>query len=879
MSARKFTIPPTSRQWLRRDRLMNHLSRAARKGIVFVSAPGGFGKTVAVAQWLADRRNKVAWLTLDRHDNEPAAFCAALLGAMAEAQKANRKLARLAALADESAEPLEYFLRSVSLALNNEKNYCLVLDDFQVVDNRAILDPLPQIINRLPTNFTILVLSRQEAPEPFSQLIAKDQVASLSVLELKFTPGEVRRLSQQRGMALDEKGAKALCRDTGGWALAVSARIARPPAAEADLEGAEEAGAPYFDHYIARHIWGNWNWEVRDLLLKTVIVQDLDADFCFHMTGRDNCGALLERLHRENAFVSHKGEKRFRLHGVFREWLLAKWAGPEYESERPATLLRAARWFHKRERYFQAAEFYLEAGDYAGVAQVIRDMSRYDSDHLSVERHIAILKALKLRKLPEDLLHNSVDLLAHHAWGRFLSGDAEGFCTLVDLLRRRLETMGEFAPEVERLSLVFSLDFRVPLLEYARSLLEGSPFFTAPADDALPRIARVNSLTQNLPLPHRSMRDFSFLATAGEEAYSLLRAVFGRLLGRDYDLLEACLRAGIHYERGEQVAAMDALRGAEGPRLADANPELGLGVQALWYLLLAGRGEREEAERRAADLEKYLNAREAAFLWPNFRALVYDARIRGGDQAAAREWLESYADDSAGPLYFCRMPQHFTTARALLAEGSVRAALELLERLLRLARDYRRPIGIMEADILRCQALWRQGEVRAAVDALDGAEKIARPLGFVRPFVQDAAHLAPAFRLLALRRGGNGEDGGFIAFLRGSGGGDASPAAASLAADPDLTQRQIEILRRLAEGRNNPQIAVVMDISPNTVKNHLKKIFRALGVGDRREAIAVAEALRLLDRKPVRHDFPRPASPENHPPGGAVMANPSGVTG
>jgi len=189
MALRKFVPPAASQLWMPRERLMRKLTQAAGQGLVFVSAPGGSGKTVAMSQWMARQRNKVAWLSLLRHDNDPGNFYGGILGAMAHARKASRKLPILAGKAATAHAPLEFFIKAMSALPDNEKVYYLVLDDFQEIDNPEILDEMPRLLHFLPRNFVLFLLSRDEAPAGLADMIAKNEVAVLPQADLRFTPG------------------------------------------------------------------------------------------------------------------------------------------------------------------------------------------------------------------------------------------------------------------------------------------------------------------------------------------------------------------------------------------------------------------------------------------------------------------------------------------------------------------------------------------------------------------------------------------------------------------------------------------------------------------------------------------------------------------
>jgi PAS domain S-box-containing protein len=59
---------------------------------------------------------------------------------------------------------------------------------------------------------------------------------------------------------------------------------------------------------------------------------------------------------------------------------------------------------------------------------------------------------------------------------------------------------------------------------------------------------------------------------------------------------------------------------------------------------------------------------------------------------------------------------------------------------------------------------------------------------------------------------------------------------------PQLTPRQVEVLRLLEQGRSTKQIAAELHLSIETVRNHIRRLFRALGVHSRLEAVAAARA-------------------------------------
>ena len=843
MSLRKYVPPANSKWWTPRHSLMRKLTQATGRGLVFVSAPAGSGKTVALAQWMSGQRNKVAWLGLARYDNDAPAFYAGLLGAIAHARKSSRKLKLLAERAAASADARELFLKALASLRDDEKEYILVLDDFQEIENPDILEDLPRLLHYLPSNFIFFILSRSGIPETFADAIAKNEVAFLNAADLQFTPDDVRRLAWLKNIQLTPAQAADLCREAGGWAMGAGARLLSRQNEKNEQEGRPDLAGDCFNGYLERQIWGKWDEESRNLLLRSALNQELTPDFCAAVTqpplSRDRCLAILDALWRENLFISRQGGECYRLHDLFRDWLLDKLH--QRADDLAAAALKSARWLHLQGRYFQALDLYALGGDLCGMGRVVRAMSRYDSD-ISVERHIHFIESLdrSSRKIIEADEH----LRSMLAWGHFLSGRGGEFLDYLDALRRKFEAIGpEDEPYLEGASFLFSLDFRTRILDYARDLREKIlprlPSLKPMGQDKA-KLAQVNSITQNLPLAHRSMRDFSELATYGEEGFDLLRSTFGAFIGPEYPALEDCLRAGLHYERRDTAQAMAAARRACLSSENGRSPEFYVCARAILYLILVSQGASGEARKLAGEVEEQLNQREAPFLWPNFRALTRAADLDHGHREAAEEWLALHAAGAgSGPLAFYKLPQHFTTARALLVTGAHHSALFFLDRLRQMAEIYRRPLDLLETDVLRARALWSLGEMPEALETLTGALAAARPGGFIQVFIREIPSLTPILRILAHRDGQAPELRQFITCIM-------DLAAVKSAAPAPLSPQRRAILSSLEKNLDNQAIAVDLNISPNTVKTHLKGIFRLLGVNSRQEAVKVARALNVI---------------------------------
>jgi LuxR family maltose regulon positive regulatory protein len=224
-----------------------------------------------------------------------------------------------------------------------------------------------------------------------------------------------------------------------------------------------------------------------------------------------------------------------------------------------------------------------------------------------------------------------------------------------------------------------------------------------------------------------------------------------------------------------------------------------------------------------------------------------------GDLPAAARWAEDLQLHLGVKLDPDMEVEHFTFARLLIAQGRAEDALSLLGRMLSAAEEGGRVRSVIEACVLASLAHQAAGDTARALAVLDRALTLAAPEGFVRIFA-DAA--APMASLLTLLRHGRARSGGgypaayLDTLLAALGHGTAPPTwrnghGAGPLIEP-LTAREQDVLRLIAAGLSNREIAQRLVIGLGTVKTHVLGIYGKLGVHSRTQAVALARELDLL---------------------------------
>ena len=218
--ATKLYIPPPRPGIVPRPCLIERMNEdlSARRKLTLISASAGFGKTTLVSEWIASCNQKVAWLSLEEGDGEPAHFLTYLIAAL-QTIVANIGEGTLGALQSPQPAPIEALL----IALLNEitalpDHFVLVLDDYHVIDSKPVDEALTFLLTHLPPQMHLVITTREDPDLPLARLRARGQLTELRAADLRFPPAEAAKfLNQMMGLNLSDEDIAALETRTEGW--------------------------------------------------------------------------------------------------------------------------------------------------------------------------------------------------------------------------------------------------------------------------------------------------------------------------------------------------------------------------------------------------------------------------------------------------------------------------------------------------------------------------------------------------------------------------------------------------------------------------------------------------------------------------------------
>ncbi len=183
----KLYIPPVRPTLIPRPRLYERLARTNGHRIVLVSAPAGYGKTTLVSSWLAENECPACWLSLDESDNDPVRFLQYLARGLAQIIPAIEVQSPGMLQELPSDAWMNPILNAIALQAGP---LVLVLDDFHLIESQPVLDMVTLLVERMPLQMRLFLLSRTDPPLPLARWRARGLLEEVRAGHLRLTRDE-----------------------------------------------------------------------------------------------------------------------------------------------------------------------------------------------------------------------------------------------------------------------------------------------------------------------------------------------------------------------------------------------------------------------------------------------------------------------------------------------------------------------------------------------------------------------------------------------------------------------------------------------------------------------------------------------------------------
>ena len=844
--------------------------------MTIISAPAGSGKTSLLRAW-ADRPgqpHRLAVMQVQRDQRDAQQFWLTLLSAVRQASAASRAEPPVATPDFNGRAMVD---RVLSELADQRGRLILIIDDLHELISPDALAQLTRLLTNLPGDVHAVLATRRDLPLRLHQLRLAGELAEIRAADLRFSERETRELLEASGIALSDAGAVLLHQRTEGWAAGLrlaALSLADHPDPErfvAEFSGSDRTVA----EYLIAEMLERQPDDVKDLLLRTSLLDRVNGELADLLTGRPGSERILLELENANAFVVSldPGRTWFRYHHLFGDLLRLELrrALPE---EVPGLHRRAADWLIQHGQVVDAIRHIQAAGDWPRAARLLADYSFSMTLDGQTQTIQALVQAfppgadhpeLALVYATVDLIQGRLDeAAAHLAVAETYAGTAPP-----DRQRRLHVALASL-----KLSLARRRGNLAGVLEQAKFL--ASPVTGQSDEDiavgselravALMNLGIVEAWSQGLPDAERHLQEGADLARQIGRPYlevaCLAQLGFASRIRSFAITRERCQEAIALAERhgwgaepviapalvtlagnlawtGEFDEGERWLQRAELALQTDAGP----GIRQLLYLatgrLYAGRGRHHEAleELRAAEqLQSQLAGPHAMTSQVTGWMLATQARAGMPSQACAS--LEALTDERANA-------GEIRNARAVicLIEGDPAAALDALAKVLDGTAPVVGYVTLVETQLLAGLAHRELGDQRAANQAAERALGLAEPDRLVLPFaITGSAELLEALPRHETAHAALLAD--ILDVLHGS-----SLAAQDQSSSPpseELSPSELRVLRYLPTNLSRPEIASELSVSVNTVNTHVRNIYAKLQARDRSSAVQRARELRLL---------------------------------
>jgi LuxR family maltose regulon positive regulatory protein len=891
----KLYAPPPRPNLVKRPRLIERLDDGLRLGhkLALVSAPAGSGKTTLVSTWAASQAHPVAWVSLDKGDNDLVRFWSYLVAALQAVPDLDAGSVGEDALKLFKAPqpvPIEAILTTLindiaTLVRDSleERPLVLVLDDLHLIEAPPVFQTLTFLLDHLPPQMHLVITTRVDPPLPLARLRARGQITEIRTADLRFTPDEAADfLKQATGLTLPSTAVAALEERTEGWVagLQMAAYSIRGQEDIASFVKDFTSSNRYVIEYLLEEVLDQEPEDIRTFLLQTSILDRLTGTLCDHLTGEANGQDVLRRLEDANLFIVPLDHDRhwYRYHHLFTDSLRKQLEASQPEAL-PQLHRRASAWYAQNGLLAEAVNHALKAQDIERAAHLIEQAAFEALDRGEVSSLVGWLAAL-----PDETIRARPWLCVLHAWMLIISGqqraiearlqDAEEALDTLDSLDEQEVTRIQGYISAIRAQVAFIRSAIPDTIEFAQDALEKIPArdYSVRATTTM-ILGAAYGFIDDLAAASRAFSEARTIGQTNQDNFSVmlassalaqLEAVHGQLRKAERTYREALqlVERPSGVRRGHSpgvgytyVGLAEVLREKNELEAATRYAEEGLDLCKLLgqaeilmsgYVALARiQRAQENIEGALATLQEAIQIATEMSAWSVDVVTVHQARLwlAQGNLEAASRWAQASGLSADDAPSFHREAGHLTLARILVAQGKPDNAAGLLTRLLEAAESTQRWGSAIEALELLALTQYKKTEPERALHALERALSLAEPEGYVRIFVDEGPPMAEMLRQAAER----GIAPRYVCELLTEFGAPdpVGPCHAQPLIEP-LSDREIEVLRLAAAGLSNREIAEQLYISINTVKAHTKSVYRKLDVHNRTQAINRAQELGLL---------------------------------
>jgi len=903
----KVSLPILRRILVPRKKVLRQLSEGVQDGhlLTLVSAPAGYGKTTTIRMWVEEAGYPVAWVTLEKSDNDLKQFLLYVLTALQGAED-NLGLGALEVVENTREINLQ---RVLGLLINDlhdlDQPIILVLEEYHLIENEKIDQILELMLNQAVANLHLVIATREDPNLPLTRLRVRNQLTEIRAIDLSFSLEEADEFfSNVMQVDLPKKEMEVLKNRTEGWVagLQLAALSLKENLDPTKFVEAFRGTQRHVLTYLIEEVLKSQPEEIREFLRQTSILDQLSPSLCEAVTGQEASGKYLHYLENNNLFLVSLDEERtwYRYHALFADLLKNQLV--QAEPERVDDLHeRAAGWYQKNGFIRRAVEHAFQISNNTKVSELIEKYAIPMLYRGEVSTVVGWFDRLSV-----SLMQASPMMCISRAWSLVLQQRQTRTEEVEQALQATEGALNRANADEALRNLVAGHIASIQAYLIRSPALAGKKpekliATSQKAQRLLPEdekgIRSVNALNighgytvlADLPAAERAFKQAFEDGMAGGNFYAAIYGptnliVIALMKGQLKDASQLCeanidrfnrLLAGKSFP---PIGALHVLKGSlllEENRLAEAEQELTQGLSLVrWtgeyeahvkgYSALARlRSIQDDGVGMLESIKILEDTRPEAAIYAQalrHRLSLHDLGANKTDLGQAHLWVTQEAVrfnnlpditgvDSVSRIYF----QAYLSAAHILTRLAIRnpQAYSLLEVHNYLARQEKfaethELLGwLVEIWIVRALMYQVEGRAENAHHMIKAALSASAQQGYFRIFLDEGDLVLPLLESAepCLK---DKDLSAFVKRLLEAMPGEAAKGKTDLVDKESLSDRELEVLSLLAAGQTYKEIGHGLFLSLNTVQFHVKNIYSKLLVNKRVQAIEKAREMDLI---------------------------------
>ena len=891
----KLHIPSPGNNIVHRSELFEKLSAGLSRKLILASAPAGFGKTTIISDWINQNKIPTAWLSLDNGDNDPVEFLNYVISGI---QNIHSEFGQSAlTLLNSPNRPSYQSITSLLIneILNINHNFLLVLDDFHLINNNEILKLVTYLLEHIPGNIHIVILTRSDPAFSVSRLRSQHQMVELRSSDLSFTANDISELFNRKlKFGLSPEDVNTLETKTEGWVAGLQLTALSMKGRE-DISGFIQnlkGDNRYIMDYLIEEVLRIQTDDIHDFLLQTSILEQMSAPLCNAVLNRNDSLLILETLEKNNMFVIPLDEERtwYRYHHLFAKLLNQRL------QQKDKTIIndlhnKAGEWFHNNSMPLFAIEHSIMSGNFEKSIKYLGDIVETLWKN---GQHAAIMKYGDL--LPDEIVKTNPEICLYYAWILIIAGQvikAEPFLVSAEILTIKIINDNNSSKELIRynkkllgkISVAFAYmnsllnrsekvfnysktalenlkeddplwyswgNYSIAIAEMSRENLKGSiAAFEVALKYAnisgninlISTIAcRLSALEARMGLYSSSYkRCFDIITFMNASGYSQIIKSESTFTG-----LYAFM-AGVESMRTDFDEALESVKTAYSLHKQESDNTFRVNMLVIYSLTLYGKGDVAGADRMIREADDILRQN---IIFPNSMAMYI--AMKGFMLMELKEFEKAHKFFKDNGLEFDKKITYsddlgyYPYALLLIIEKKFEEAEILLTKLLELAQAANRIERIIETKVVYANLRMATGDKEKAltnlIEALEAAacENILMSFVLYHSGIRDL--LKEVYRIQATAKTNIPKK--LIEKLKLT--LEKREKFINNNLNSILSDRELDTLKLIAKDLTNQEIADKLFISLNTVKTHIKNVFLKLEADNRTKAVEKAKVLGLI---------------------------------